>query len=396
MKIIAPLDLGLTELKRYARDRQALLLSLALPVALLAVMVGAFGGSGDFSATASIVDLDRSPESEELIRLIEDRPGLTVELLEADRARQLLDGSQRLLVTHVQPGYGESLAAGPSLPAIQFHSRGGGGDEGRVVAAIVRSLAGRQAAAAAALRSIRAAAAAVPGTDPAAAESGFLDQLAAWERQPLVAVVTPENVGTVDAFDRTFSGILTMIVMFTVATSVAAIVLERENGTLERLLITRLGATGIFLGKYLGALARGFAPAFLLTALAWAINRSFSPVQVVQILLIGLLMAAAAAAVGMLIAGLARSQAQANWAGVTITLVMATLGGSFFQGDLEGALDLVGYATINRYANDALRGLIEDGTSLTDHGLEMAVLAGVAVGLLVLGRLLFSTARPGG
>ena len=187
-----------------------------------------------------------------------------------------------------------------------------------------------------------------------------------------------------------------MIVMFTVATSVAAIVLERENGTLERLLITRLGATGIFLGKYLGALGRGFAPAFLLTALAWAINRSFTPSQFAQILLIGLLMAAAAAAVGLLIAGLARSQAQANWAGVTITLVMATLGGSFFQGELEGALDLVGYATINRYANDALRGLIEDGTSLADHGLEMAVLAGIAVGLLLLGRILFSTARPGG
>ena len=395
MKLLAPLDLGFTEIKRYVRDRQALLLSLALPVALLAVMVGAFGGGGDFSATASIVDLDRSPESEELIRTIEDWPGLAVELLEEDRARQLLEDSQRLLVTQVQPGYGQSLVTGQSAPAVQFHSRGGGGDEGRVVAAIVRSLAGQQAATAAALRSIRAAADA-PGADPAAAESGFQDQLAAWAIQPLVAVVTPESAGTADAFDRTFSGILTMIVMFTVATSVAAIVLERENGTLERLLITRLGATGIFLGKYLGALARGFAPALLLTGLAWAINRSFSPTQFVQILLIGLLMAAAAAAVGMLIAGLARSQAQANWAGVTITLVMATLGGSFFQGDLEGTLDLVGYATINRYANDALRGLIEDGTSLADHGLEMAVLAGVALGLLVLGRLLFSTARPGG
>lgn len=396
MMIIGPLDLGLTELKRFIRDRQALLLSLALPVALLAVMVGAFGGGGEFAATASVVDLDRSPESRELIQLIEDRPGLTVELLEADRARQLLDGSQRLLVTHIQAGYGESLAAGHSLPAIQFHSRGGGGDEGRVVAAIVRSLAEQQASSAAALRSIRAAAAVAPGADPTEVETGFVDQLAAWERQPLVEVVTPERSDTANAFDRTFSGILTMIVMFTVATSVAAIVLERENGTLERLLITRLGATGIFLGKYLGALTRGFAPAFVLTGLAWAINRSFSPAQFAQILLIGLLMAAAAAAVGMLIAGLARSQAQANWAGVTITLVMATLGGSFFQGELEGALDLVGYATINRYANDALRGLIEDGTSLADHGLEMAVLAGVAVGLLVLGRLLFSTARPGG
>ena len=394
--MLAPLDLGLTELKRYVRDLQALLLSLALPVALLAVMVGAFGGSGQFSATASVVDLDRSPESAELIRLIEDRPGLTVELLEEERARRLLEDSQRLLVSQIQPGYGRSLTGVQSPPQIQFHSRGGGGDEGRVVAGIVRSLAERQAATAAALGSIRSAAARSPGADPAAAESGFRDQLAAWERQPLVEVVTPESAGTADAFDATFSGILTMIVMFTVATSVAAIVLERENGTLERLLITRLGATGVFLGKYLGALARGFAPALVLTALAWPVNRSFSPPQFVQILLVGLLMAAAAAAVGMLIAGLARSQAQANWAGVTITLVMATLGGSFFPGDLEGALDLVGYATINRYANDALRGLIEDGNSLYDHGPELAVLAGVALVLLVLGRLLFRTARPGG
>lgn len=396
MRIPAALDLGLVELKRYVRDRQALLLSLALPIALLAVMVGAFGGGTEFSATASIVDLDRSPGSEELVRLVEAQPGLTAELLEPERATQLLDGSQRLLVTHIQPGYGQSLAAGGAAPAIQFHSRGGGGDEGRVVAAMVRSLAERQAATAAALAGIRAAAAQTPGADPAAAASGFLDLMAGWDRQPLVEVVVPESAGAADAFDRTFSGILTMIVMFTVATSVAGIILERENGTLERLLISRLGATGLFLGKYLGAWARGFAPALLLTVLAWAVNRSFSPAQFAQILVIGLLMAAAAAGVGMLIAGLARSPAQANWSGVTVTLVMATLGGSFFQGELEGNLDLVGYATINRYANDALRGLIEDGTSLADHGLEIAVLGGIALALLALGRVFFGTARPGG
>ena len=395
MGLPPPLDLGLTELRRYLRDRQALLLSLALPVALLAVMVGAFGGSGEFSARASVVDLDRSAGSEELLGLIGELPGVSVELLDQSRAGQLLEDSQRLLVTFIPAGYGRALDAGQAPPPIEFHSRGGGGDEGRIVAGMVRSLIEEQAGRSAALAGIRAAASGSPGTDAEALLSDFRAQLADWDRQPLVEVEVPEQDDAANAFDRTFSGILTMIVMFTVATSVAAIVEERQNGTLERLLITRLGATGIFLGKYLGSLARGFAPALLLSALAWAINQSFSPLQFLQILAVGLLMAAAAAAIGMLIAALARTQAQANWSGVTVTLVMATLGGSFFQGDLEGTLDLVGYTTINRYANDALRGLVEDGNSLLDHGFEVSVLAAAAVALLVAGRTLFKTARPG-
>ena len=396
MQVPAPIDLGLVEFKRYRRDVQALVLSLALPVALIAVMVGAFGGSGEFSATASIVDLDQSERSGELIQRIADRPGMSVELLEPGRAAQLLEDSQRLLVTFIAPGYGQWLGDTQTRSVIEFRARGGGGDEGRVVAALVRTLVDDQARQAAALATVGAAAGAIPGADIDAARDRFRQALDQLDREPLVGVVVADRATEVDAFDRNFSGILTMIIMFTVATSVATIVAERENGTMERLLTTRLGATGLYQGKYLGALARGFAPALLLTCLAWIVNRSFSPVQFGQILVVGLLMAAAAAGVGMLIAGLARSQAQANWSGVTLTMVMATLGGSFFAADQEGILDWVGYLTINRYANDALRGLIEDGNTLADHALETGALAAIALALLLVGRLLFSAARPGG
>ena len=77
--------LAYIEVKRYFRDPGALGLSLALPIALLALMLGAFGGEPSFNGTASVVDLDKSPGSARLIELIAAVPGVDVEGGQASR-----------------------------------------------------------------------------------------------------------------------------------------------------------------------------------------------------------------------------------------------------------------------------------------------------------------------
>ena len=62
-----PLLIALLELKRYVRDPGQLGFSLLLPVALVAVMVGAFGGTTTFRGTATVVDLDGSDSSRALL-----------------------------------------------------------------------------------------------------------------------------------------------------------------------------------------------------------------------------------------------------------------------------------------------------------------------------------------
>ncbi len=395
MPITLPLQMALLEIKRFLRDPTALALTLATPVILAVLLAAAFSGSTQFATTASIVDLDQSSGSVDLVDHLTGVSGLTVEPLTEDEAAGLLDRADRLLITVIKPGYGEGLRGSGAAAQIEFRVRAGGGDEGQIVMGLVREMVRRQSSEIAARIQFRQLAGELSlADDPQQIDAAFESALAANSEQPLVTVTRVAEAGTSgNSFDLYFPGILTMFVMYSVAANAGAIVAERRLGTLERLMATSLGTGGIFTGKYLASLVRAITPVLLLASLAWAINRSFSPQQFLQILIVGALMAAAAAAIGMLIAAVARTHDQANFAGVTITLVMATIGGSFFRFEYGGILDVISRFSLNRYANDALQGIVEEGAGLADYWLELGVLAAASLALLLLGRLLFSGLR---
>ena len=383
--------LAYIEVKRYFRDPGALGLSLALPIALLALMLGAFGSDPSFNGKASIVDLDETLESARLIELISAVPGLNVEMLEEERAARLLDRSARLLVTVIHEGYGEEVARGGSAPLLEFRQRGSGGDEGQIVASMVRGAAARHAAEEQAKRLVTSNAA---NMGLSASEAEIDDAVAAAiERQrvtPFVSVEVERTGETTAPFNLFFPGILTMMVMFAVTLNAISIVEERLDGRLERLLITGSGLNGIFAGKFLAGLVRGFLQAFILATLGWAAFRSFGPADYGAILVMVAVLTAFTSAMGMAIASFARTREQANWSAVILTMVMATIGGSFFEPAKGGILDAIGRASPLRYGNDALRIILSDTGHLGDVWLEIAVLGGLAIVLLAVSRWLFS------
>jgi ABC-2 type transport system permease protein len=164
---------------------------------------------------------------------------------------------------------------------------------------------------------------------------------------------------------------------------------------LERLLTTRLNAGELFIGKFLSAVARGFVQTFILLVLSYAVFRLFTPLSFLASLVISLVFAAAAAALGMIIASIARSEDGATWIGVVFTMFMVMLGGTFFPVSEGSTLATIGKVSLNTYANDAFRTIIAEGGSLGDTLQPMAVLAGVAIVGLVISRLIFR-AIPGG
>ena len=216
---------------------------------------------------------------------------------------------------------------------------------------------------------------------------------AAIERQrvtPFVSVEVERTGETTAPFNLFFPGILTMMVMFAVTLNAISIVEERLDGRLERLLITGSGLNGIFAGKFLSGLVRGFLQAFILATLGWAVFRSFGPADYGAMLAMVAVLAAFTSAVGMAIASFARTREQANWSAVIITMVMATMGGSFFEPAKGGILDAIGRVSPLRYGNDALRIILSDTGHLGDVWLEIAVLGGLAIVLLAVSRWLFS------
>jgi len=186
-----------------------------------------------------------------------------------------------------------------------------------------------------------------------------------------------------------------MFVLFAVTLTARALVEERRLGTLERLLTTRLSVGQLFIGKFLASISRGFVQTLILLVLAYIVFQLFTPLSFVQVLVIALIFAAAATALGLIIASIARSEDAATWIAVFFTMVMVMLGGTFFEISEGSVLYFISRASVNTYANQAFKTLIAQGGSLADVGLEIGVLAGVTVVGLVISRIFFKV-MPGG
>ena len=186
-----------------------------------------------------------------------------------------------------------------------------------------------------------------------------------------------------------------MFVLFAITLTARAIVEERKKGTLERLLTTRLSVGQLFMGKFLASISRGFVQTLILLVLAYIVFQFFTPLSFVEALVIALIFAAAASALGLVIASIARTEDQATWIAVFFTMATVMLGGTFFEIAEGSPLYAISKVSINTYANDAFNTIIAQGGSLADVRLELGVLAGVIVVGLVISRIFFRV-MPGG
>jgi ABC-2 type transport system permease protein len=382
------------ELRNYLSDKGDLAFSLLLPIVTFALIYGAFGGQGQFHGTANIVNEDgNGTYAVELIDKLQSRDNLTVEMLSRDDAESKLNRSDITLVLVIPDGFSEALSNGQSTQ-LEFLQRGNGGMEGQVVAGIIRGAVGEinqsfqvKAAAASALVT-----SGIPADKIILTAQEFLDRETA---APLVGVTSITAGSSPNIVNQYLPGIITMYVLFAISIAAAGLVAERRNGTLERLLTTRLTPGELFFGKFLASTARGFVQTLILLILAWAVFQIFTPLSFLECMVIALIFAMCGSAVGMLIASLVRTQDAATWVGVLVTMAMTMLGGTFFTITRGSALYTLSKLSINGYANDAFHAIITDGKGLGSVRPELGVLAGVIVIGMALSRVFFSAVPRG-
>ncbi len=383
----------LNEVRLYLQDKGDLAFSLLLPIVTFALMYGAFGGRTLFEATASIVNEDGGPYAQQLIQGIDSVDGISVELLTAAQADSRLDRSDLLLALFIPAGFSQTLESGGQAQLI-FKQRGNGGQEGQIMASIIRAVAGRMDQDFQVRHQVNAnlAGTAVPADRIQAVIQQYLDKEQA---SPAVAVTEEVIGGGPDFVDQYLPGIVTMYILFALTLAARSIVEERKRGTLERLLTTRLSAGELFFGKFLANIARGFVQTVVLLGLSYIVLRIFTPYSFMASLVICLIFAAAASALGMIIASIARSEDSASWIAVVFTMFMVMMGGTFFPITEGSILALISKVSLNTYANRALQTIVTQGGSLGDTAFPLIVMGGVIVVGLSVSRLIFR-AVPGG
>ena len=388
--MLRPLFVAWVELKRFGADRGALAFSIALPIALFALMYGVFGGGTSFSATASMVDLDGGPVAAQLLDRVSAVDGLTVEMLTEAEADSALDRSRILTAVFIPSGFSGKLEAGEPA-SVLFKRRGSGGETGQIVSQIVQGAA-QDIAAEFEVRELVGAQIDGTGVSEAQIErtvSALLDEA---KTTPAVTVERRTVGEEEDPLDRLIPGVLTMFLMFAATMSAASIIVERRTGTLERLLTTRLSANQLFVGKFLASVGRAMAQALILLSLAFVVLRVGDAAAFAQVVVFSLLVAAAVSSLGLVVAGMARTQEQATWGSVFLTMTMTVFSGTFVSVGETGVLAFLSKLTLNKYAIDGIHGIISGNAGLAGQGTEAAILGGIAVVGFITARVAFRTA----
>ena len=388
--MLRPFVVAWVELKRFGADRGALAFSIALPIALFSLMYGVFGGGTSFSATASMVDLDGGPVAAKLLDRISAVDGLTVELLTEAEADSALDRSRILTAVVIPAGFSGKLEAGGPA-SVLFKRRGSGGETGQIVSQIVQGAA-QDIAAEFEVRELVRTQLNGKGIPEAQIEQSVRALMDAARTAPAVTVERRTVGEEEDPLDRLIPGVLTMFLMFAATMSAASIIVERRTGTLERLLTTRLSVNQLFVGKFLASVGRAMAQALILLSLAFAVLRVADAAAFAQVVVLSLLIAAAVSSLGLVVAGMARTQEQATWGSVFLTMTMTVFSGTFVSVGETGVLAFLSKLTLNKYAIDGIHGIISGNAGLAGQGPEAAILGGIAVIGFIVARVAFRTA----
>ncbi len=392
--MVRALQVALLAVRSYLQDKGDLAFSLLLPIAIFALMYGAFGGQSMFHGTAHVVNEDQGGTySTLLLEQLGELDILDVEFLSRAEADSKLERSDLLMVLYIAEGFSDKLTSGEQAQLV-FKQRGNGGQEGQIVASLVRGVAEQMNQEFQVQNQVESnlAGSDIPQDSIEITVQNFLDR----EREHPIVGIREEVVGSSpDPVNQFLPGIITMFVLFTTTMTARTLVEERRLGTLERLLTTRLSVGQLFMGKFLTSISRGFIQTLILLVLSYIVFQLFTPLSFIECLVIALIYAAAATALGLVIASIARSEDGATWIAVFFTMGMVMISGTFFPISEGSVMDTISKISINTYANGAFNTIIAQGGSLADVGLELGVLAGVAVAGLFISRILFR-AMPGG
>jgi ABC-2 type transport system permease protein len=183
------------------------------------------------------------------------------------------------------------------------------------------------------------------------------------------------------------AGIAVMFLLFSCSAAGGLLLDEQETGTLERVLNTNVGMTGLLAGKWLHVTLLGISQ--IVVMFIWgAVMFHLELLQHLPgFLIMTVATAAAAAGFGLLLATISRTRQQLSGISTLLILTMSALGGSMFPRFLmsEG-MQKLGLVTFNAWALDGFIKVFWRESPLIELWPQLAVLAGLTVTFLSLAR----------
>lgn len=411
------------------RDRGALILSFVLPIAFFTIFGIVFGGmrtTGTPRVSLLVVDEDRSPVSERVVRGLQHDPSLLVSThpetkpgaskdapvppdFTAATAETAVKQGVAPVALIIPNGFGASpIAFGPATDrkVISILQDSSDPIAAQVVAGMLQKVVMTSlpdTMAEVGMKYLDQASGGLTAQQRKSIESDisrFREQLQQRDQQGsaaessdaggLVAVTIRDVVGEKKRSPMISfyaAGIGVMFLLFTASAAGGSLLDEAENGALDRILSARVNMTTLLAGKM--AYSTLLASAQLVIMFVWA--AAVFHLDLFSHLPGFLVMTAATsfavASFGMLLASLARTRAQLAGISTLIILTMSAVGGSMFPRFLmPEMMKKVGLLTFNAWAIDGYTKVFWRDEPISHLTPQVAVLVGSGVVLFLIAR----------
>lgn len=372
---------------------RAILLVVFLPgIVLYSIFTAIFSGPAGRPFKVAVVDLDNTPQSRQLIEMLEDNNVQVIRhdgdkpdspILTVERARSSIRDDGRFRVALVVPkGYGDApnAMAGERHHGVEIHFDETQRMEAQIVMGMVQMAAGR--ALFEQFGSVLS-----PG---ASAASQSEDS----QHAHALVKITERSV----AIDRmqiaakhTFlAGIVPMFLLFSTTGAARTLLEELQSGELRRLLAAPIAPAHILLGQQLSSFVLAMVQCYVMYVYAWLVHSVEIWNITLGLFVITIATSMATTGFAMAMASLCKTCEQLDGIGTVAILAMSAIGGSMVpRWIMPEWMQKLGLLTINGWSYDAFIALIQN----RGYGVVLfkcAVLVTIAVALSTFGSLVLT------
>lgn len=393
-------DIAALQFKQFFTAPASIIYFLLMPL-LFTFVIGqttAPGGGKLEPLRVAVANRDMGNMGGRLLAHLEANPGLVIQPVAADVALPPAAEKGIVATLVLPPELSAGLLAGENI-TLRLYINSSDGQQVQMVEESVRTafaqLDGSWQTSRVAAR-VAADIDLLDGNNPAElerySEAAFNAAEVKWQKPATLAglevvqvVRNRENAAAPGGLNQASPGMLVMFSMMAFLGAGVALIYERQEGTLSRLVVMPLRKASILVGKLLGMYVIGIVQLMILIlagAFLFKVDWGQSPAALVMV---AASYALAATATGILLAALARTAPQATALVNIIVLASSALGGAWWPLEVVPRwLQIVGHVFPTAWAMDAFHDIITRGLGTQAVVPEVGVLTGFAVVFLAL------------
>lgn len=396
------LQIALLYLNTTFRGRRVYIFSFAMPLLFTFVLGQATSGGGESPTSwpLDVVNDDAGALGANLLIRLGADSTLDVHLVDRETALAEVKEGQVAAALLIPTDFSAVLLDGQSI-GLDFHANADAAFQAQIVEqAVLAATAQLSGSLSAAELSVRIADRMGLFTSDSAESSpatyfddAFAVAEARWAAGAPVIVelkkvtrLRTEEVTIPDGVGQTSPGMTVMFALFLATAAGVTLILEREQGTLRRLIVMPMHKATILIGKLLGIyIAVIIQMAILILAGAFLFGVSWGQSPAALVLMV-LSFALTSASLGMLLAAVARTYAQADALRIILVMSLASLGGAWWSIEIVPEwMQVLGHALPTAWAMDGFHDIITRGLGVEAVLPEVGVLMGFAALFLVIG-----------